>query len=238
VSKSGPGQVAPNTQFSYTVGIANVGSATATAVEVEDQLPATFLSVSPPNLCAPFPGNLLRCFNLVIPAGQSVTLTIRVQSPSSQTTLRNTARAWWGNPRQGPAVSNTVSTSVRLRTDEPGGGRIAVKTFLDIEPYDGRSRGRVVFNGSEAFEVENRSPVIHHVAAGDGDNTVEGTVLASPDRSRGFWRFDFSAAGRFDPGSLRVESGQVYSMDERSVTFSVAEGSLVRFRYGIRSDSP
>jgi hypothetical protein len=135
-------------------------------------------------------------------------------------------------------ASNTVSTSVRLRTDDPGGERIAVKTFLDIEPYDGRARGRVVFNGSEALEVSNQSPVVHHMAANDGENRVEGTVLALPDRGRGFWRFDFSAAGRFDPGSLRVESGQVYAMDDRSISFSVAEGSLVRFRYGVRPGSP
>jgi hypothetical protein len=217
-----------------------VGSATATAVQVEDALPANFLALTlNPSMpgCQPF-GNVVRCFNLRIGAGQSVTLTIRVQSPPSQTTLRNTAQAWWGNPQQGPAVSNTVSTSVRLTTDGPGAERIAVKTFLDIEPYDGRSRGRVVFNDSEAAEIANQSPIVHHVAAPPGENRVEGTVLTAANRSRGFWRFDFSAAAGFEPGSIRPEAGQVYALDDRSVTFSVAEGALIRFRYGIRPDQP
>ncbi len=237
VSKSGPASVSPNTPFTYTVRISNVGTATATAVEVLDKLPADFERLTGPSGCTGSPAtNEVRCFNLKIDPGNSATLSIQVRSPSSGT-LVNTATAWWGNPRQGP-VSGSTSTKVSLRTDETTAERIAVKTFLDIEPYDGRSRGRIVSNDSEAFEVTNAGPVVHHFAVVAGENRVEATLLGGASRSRGVWRFDFSGAPRFVPGSIRVDSGQVYGQGARFVAFTVEEGSSLRFRYQVSDDIP
>ncbi len=240
VSKSGPASVALKTPFNYSIQITNVGSAKASSVQVEDVLPATFSSMSPvgpPGGCQPF-GNTVQCFNLEIDVGKSLTIRIQVISPSSPATLRNTARAWWGNPRQGPAVSNTVTTGVPLRTDDATGERVAVKTFLDVEPYNGRTRGRILSNDSEAFEVTNTGPVVHNFAANAGENRVEASFLAGGSRSRGIWRFDFGGAARFVPGSIRVDSGLIYGQGERFVAFTVEEGSSLRFRYRVSDDSP
>lgn len=219
-----------NTTLTYTVSIRNVGSANATGVTMEDSLPGsvsvTFINNAN---CRDFGGGDVRCFSLSIPAGQTINIVIRVV-PQSIGTITNRAAITVGPNFPSTSVNTNVVTSQQAgETPEP----IVVKTFLDIEPYNGRSRGRIVFNDSESSEVTNSSPVVHHIAARAGQNRVEAQLLASGATSRGFWRFDFGASPRFVPGSLRVDSGQVYAQDDRSITFAIGDGSSVRFRYDV-----
>ncbi len=234
ISKSGPGNVNPNTAFTYTVRVTNVGTATANFVEILDQLPATFLSLNPVAGCGLTGVNEIHCFNITIGAGKSVTLSIGVKSPSSSGTLSNTAQAWWGNPLQGP-VSATARTAINLRADDTSGERIAVRTFLDVEPYDGRVHGRLVLNDSEAVDVSNSGTVEQMFRAVAGENRVEASLVGGT-AGRGFWRFNFSGARGFVPGSILVDSGAVYSLDANSIAFTVSGNGPLRFRFRV-SDS-
>ena len=184
---------------------------------MEDSLPGsvsvTFINNAN---CRDFGGGDVRCFSLSIPAGQTINIVIRVV-PRSTGTITNRAAITVGPNFPSTSVNTNVVSALQAGdSPEP----VAVKTFLDLEPYDGRSRGRIVFNDSEASEITNSGPVVHRVSAREGENRVEAQLLASGTRSRGFWRFDFGGSRRFVPGSLQVDSGQVYAQDERSITFS------------------
>jgi hypothetical protein len=203
---------------------------------MEDSLPGSFGVTFINNAnCRDFGGGDVRCFSLSIPAGQNIDIVIR-GVPRSTGTITNRAAITAGPNLPSTSVNTNVVPALQAgESPEP----VAVKTFLDIEPYNGRSRGRIVFNDSESSEVTNSSPVVHHVAARAGENRVEAQLLASGTRSQGFWRFDFGGSRAFVPGSLRVDAGQVYAQDERSITFAVGDGSLVRFRYRLAdSQSP
>ena len=57
--------------------------------------------------------------------------------------------------------------------------------------------------------------------------------LLSAAAEEGRWRFDFRGSPGFVPGSLRVDSGDVLTLDRESVVFRVTgqPGPPIRFRF-------
>jgi hypothetical protein len=53
---------------------------------------------------------------------------------------------------------------------------------------------------------------------------------------KGLWRFDFLGSENFVPGSLKVKSGHVVSVDAHSVTFRINEpGERMEFGFELTS---
>jgi len=65
-----------------------------------------------------------------------------------------------------------------------------------------------------------------------GRNTIEAYTDASSPGG-GFWKFDFTAAARFVPGSLQAGMGVVASVDGRSIVFRLTgiSGERVKFAF-------
>jgi len=76
------------------------------------------------------------------------------------------------------------------------------------------------------------TPQRHRARARPGENVVEGRLLSEAGEP-GQWRFDFRGTSRFVPGSLRVDSGDVLTLDGQSVVFRVTgkPGPAIRFRF-------
>jgi hypothetical protein len=69
-----------------------------------------------------------------------------------------------------------------------------------------------------------------------GENRFD-AYLESRVESEGSWRFDFSNTPGFVAGSIRVEAGQVSSMDGYSVVFAVGpRAGHLRFSCDIQSE--
>ena len=67
-----------------------------------------------------------------------------------------------------------------------------------------------------------------------GENVLEARLLTEAS-APGRWRFDFSGDPAFVAGSIRVDAGQVLTVDGQSVVFRIPEkpGPYVRFRFRI-----
>ena len=75
-------------------------------------------------------------------------------------------------------------------------------------------------------------PASHVFRALTGRNSIEAHADGEI-RGEGFWKFDFSAADHFVPGSLEVAMGTVASFDGRSIVFRLtgAAGERVKFTF-------
>jgi PKD repeat protein len=105
-------------------------------------------------------------------------------------------------------------------------------SYLGIAPFDGRARGQVTLNGTRTDGVDSSSPFQHRAQGRFGENTIEAHIPTPTDQP-GFWRFDFGGAEGFVVGSIKVRSGQVTSIDSRSVVFRVsgAPGERIKFTF-------
>jgi hypothetical protein len=102
---------------------------------------------------------------------------------------------------------------------------------LDVRPLDGRIRGRITLNDAASEETSNSGPRAHRLRAQPGENRAEIQVELGKSDS-GTWRFDFSTTRAFEPGSVRVQSGQVIAQDASSITFSLRGGATsLRFAF-------
>ena len=104
-----------------------------------------------------------------------------------------------------------------------------------LSPEDGRgaARGQVMVNGARADVTDSSGPFTHRVRAKAGENRVEATLATGREGS--LWRFDFSGAEHFEPGSLFVESGEVLSLDANAVVFRMSgAGERIRFRFQLK----
>jgi hypothetical protein len=91
--------------------------------------------------------------------------------------------------------------------------------------------GQVVIEGGRGFPVSPEAPTRIHFAGRRGRVGVEAVATAAT--APFLWRFDFSGAKGFVPGSLRTVSGQEVSRDAYSVVlrFSGAAFERARFEY-------
>ena len=93
---------------------------------------------------------------------------------------------------------------------------------------------QIAVNEAETLATVAPTPQRHRARTRAGENVVEGRLLSEAGES-GQWRFDFRGAARFVPGSLRVDSGDVLTIDGESVVFRVTgnPGPPIRFRFRI-----
>jgi hypothetical protein len=91
--------------------------------------------------------------------------------------------------------------------------------------------GQVVIEGGRGFPVSADAPTRIQFAGRSGRVGIEAVATAAT--SAFLWRFDFSSARGFVPGSLRTVSGQEVARDAYSVVlrFSGAPSERARFEY-------
>ncbi len=100
-----------------------------------------------------------------------------------------------------------------------------------LELPEGNS-GQISLNATEIVATVAPAPQRYRLRAYAQENVVDARLLTRPN-GPGRWQFDFSNSQGFVPGSLRVDSGQVLSLDNRRVVFRVGEGAgpPIRFRF-------
>lgn len=100
---------------------------------------------------------------------------------------------------------------------------------LELSPG---TSAQIALNEAETVATVAPAPQRHRARARSGENVVEGRLL-SEAAEPGQWKFDFRGASRFVPGSLRVDSGEVLTIDGHSVVFRVTgkPGPPIRFRF-------
>jgi PKD repeat protein len=91
---------------------------------------------------------------------------------------------------------------------------------------------QIALNEAETVATVAPVPQRHRARARAGENVVEGRLLSEASEP-GQWRFDFRGTPRFVPGSLRVDSGEVLTLDGESIVFRVTgkPGPPIRFRF-------
>jgi hypothetical protein len=133
--------------------------------------------------------------------------------------------------------SDSHSTGIALRAPDFAQRQLStsVTSALEAPPPDGRLKGQVSINGQKTDNTDNSSPFRHPYSGPAGENVIEAYLVAG-DTREGRWRFDFREAAHFEPGSIRVDSGQVISIGPQEVVFRVTDpnGPRIRFRYRLR----
>jgi PKD repeat protein len=106
--------------------------------------------------------------------------------------------------------------------------------FLSELELPAGTSAQISLNQAETVATVAPSPQRHRARVRPGENVVEGRLLSEAGEP-GQWRFDFRGAPRFVPGSLRVDSGEVLTIDNHSVVFRVTgkPGPPIRFRFRI-----
>jgi hypothetical protein len=91
---------------------------------------------------------------------------------------------------------------------------------------------QIALNEAATVATVAPSPQRHRARARSGENVVEGRLLSEASEG-GQWRFDFRGAPKFVPGSLRVDFGEVLTLDGESVVFRVTgkPGPPIRFHF-------
>jgi hypothetical protein len=94
---------------------------------------------------------------------------------------------------------------------------------------------QIALNDAETTAVSARAPREHRLRGQSGENVLEARLLSESEEP-GEWRFDFRRAASFVRGSIRVEFGEVLTIDAESVVFRVTgkPGPPIRFRFRIQ----
>jgi hypothetical protein len=92
--------------------------------------------------------------------------------------------------------------------------------------------GQVVIEGGRGFPVSADAPTRIQFAGRRGRVSIEAVATAAS--APFLWRFDFSGAKGFVPGSLRTVSGQEVSRDAYSVVLRFSGGAFERARLEYR----
>jgi hypothetical protein len=227
VSKSAPSSGRVGVILTYDISVTNNGPATATGARLVDNLPGGVTLVQLVGPCGAA-GLTITCNFPNMPPSTSQPVLIRV-SPNTPGVITNTCSASAAQPDPVPgnnSASATTNVTMSLLPEREN-AFFEFRSFLEIEPLDGAVRGRILVNGVSAETVTNSGPFLHRLSGAPGENRVEAFVEGG-GRS-GFWRFELAADGI--PGSLRVEQGQVVSLDGQSVVFKLNGGEPVRFTF-------
>jgi hypothetical protein len=131
--------------------------------------------------------------------------------------------------------TDSIGQGVRIDLRAPGdreGLRTSLLSALSTPLQEKDARGFVRLNDSRIDQTSSSGPVSHVFRGYVGQNTLE-AYTETEVRGGGFWKFDFSSAAHFTPGSLRVETGTVAAKDERAIVFrlSGSPGERVRFTF-------
>jgi hypothetical protein len=103
---------------------------------------------------------------------------------------------------------------------------------LVVPSVQGNVRGFVTLNDAKRDTTDNTRPFLHRFVGYAGKNTVTASTTSFVG-GKAFWNFDFSGAEHFVSGSLRIEQGQLVSMDGHSLVFHLAgtSGDHIRFTF-------
>jgi hypothetical protein len=98
--------------------------------------------------------------------------------------------------------------------------------------------GQVVIEGGRGFPLSGGAPARIQYAGRRGRTSIEAVATAAT--APFLWRFDFSGAKGFVPGTLRTVSGQEVARDAYSVVlrFSGAAFERARFEYRVEPRFP
>ena len=109
---------------------------------------------------------------------------------------------------------------------------VAFTSHLDFSVEGVSVNTRLSVNDSGTESRSSPTPLRHQLRARSGKNIVLGQLLTETI-APGQWRFNFTSAVGFVPGSIEVVSGHVLALDQRSVVFRVTgeSGSRVRFSF-------
>jgi len=136
-----------------------------------------------------------------------------------------------GSSGQTDSIGQGVNIDLRAPGDREG-----LRTFflsaLSTPPGERSARGFIRLNDSRVDEISSSGPATHVFRGLVGQNFIE-AYTDSDIRGEAFWKFEFSAADHFAPGSLRVETGTVVTVDGRTIVFRLAgtAGQRVRFTF-------
>ena len=136
-----------------------------------------------------------------------------------------------GSGGQTDSVGQGVRIDLKPYT-EGVGLRTSFSSILSIPHRNGGARGFVVLNDARVDSTSDAAPSSHVVRGLAGRNTIEAHADGEI-RGEGFWKFDFSAADHFVPGSLQAGTGTVASLDGRSIVFRLtgAAGERIKFTF-------
>jgi uncharacterized repeat protein (TIGR01451 family) len=155
--------VDPGANASFDLNIKNDGPSDATNVTLTDTLPNGTTFVSAGTNCAPGAGNTVVC-QVDVPAGQTVTRRITVQTPNTPgTTITNTARYTTND-------SNVIDVNKDDTTKNTGTASVAIAPRADLAVTINRTPGSPdpVVGGPISFTV---------VGTNNGPNTAVSPVL-------------------------------------------------------------
>ncbi len=236
IGKSGPPAANIGVPFIYTVTLTNTSGLPATGIVITDVVPPSLtigvVNFNPPNINAcNTVGNTVTCTSANLGPGLSGVITISV-TPTVAGPLTNTASFTSVNPNEASGAG--VMTNVTLLAPMSADNQSASTSFtshLDLPPGDGSVRTRVQLNDGRIDTTDNAAPFQHALRGREGGNTIEASLIGQP-AAEGRWRFDFSNTAGLEPGSLRIDSGDVVSTSSDSVVFRVHQsGQRIRFRF-------
>jgi hypothetical protein len=92
--------------------------------------------------------------------------------------------------------------------------------------------GQVVLEGGRGFPMSGGAPARVQYSSPRGRASIE--AVATAETEPFLWRFDFSGAKGFVPGSLRTVSGQEVARDAYSVVLRFGGGAFERARFEYR----
>jgi hypothetical protein len=129
---------------------------------------------------------------------------------------------------------SSITKQVNILTFGPSPARQSqVDSSFTSEILDAEGvEGQVVLEGGRGFPMSGGAPARIQYAGRRGRASIEAVASAATEPF--LWRFDFSGAQGFVPGSLRTVSGQEVSRDAYSVVLRFGGGAFERARFEYR----
>jgi uncharacterized repeat protein (TIGR01451 family) len=232
----------PCQAFDYTLTVINHGPDIATGVTLIDTLPEQLclkcagVTSLPPNctFTSRCPKEVIECNWRELPSGASTEVNLRLSVPElpTDTTLYNNAEVFGNETDPNPYNSSvggkiTITPCVGFRQLDA-----TLISSLEIGPPDGRAAANLLMNRAQLRSINNAVPYRFQIEGRPGRNSVE-AYLVSGTKGEAIWRFDFSGAEHFVPGSIEVARGDVVTRDARQVVFRLSEkpGDRVVFTF-------
>ena len=121
--------------------------------------------------------------------------------------------------------SSTASKTIRVPGEDdlrslPAGGSFQIRAHLQVPPFDGSSRARVLVNGALAGMVDSSQPVDLRARAVTGTNRVE-AILTRGGHGSGQLRFGFEA-NPIPLHTVKTTTGNVLAVQSDALVFQLS----------------
>jgi len=242
--------VCPCQEFDYILTVTNFGPDTATGVTVVDCLPE---ELSQPVECEGPSENLAGCRDTLHPncSGRAIVCNILGDlGPGGRTQVRLGLLGPDVFGRKPISITNTADVTAKESDPNPRNNEDSVTigaypgcsditslpssftSAVEIAPADGSATANVLMNRRQFQTMNNANPFRIRVEGRAGRNSVE-AYLVSGTSGEGVWRFDFSGAEHFVPGSIEVARGDVVTRDAQRVVFRLTgkPGNRIEFTF-------